>query len=120
MNKNNTKTNSATKVTVKVSPGRNPLNVTYPKGAFTVEQLFALNSQANGGPVKCELTIRNHIKKALASGKIVRLPEKAVTGTVGAPAFRFQLKSAADYNAARKNKSKVVEATPAVTEAPVA
>ena len=106
MNKNNTNTNpNVTKVAVKVTPGRKPLKVTYPKGPFTVEQLFTLNDKATGGSVKCELTIRNHIKRELASGKLVQLAEKATTGTVGAPAYRFQLKSAADYNAARKAKA---------------
>jgi hypothetical protein len=92
--------------------GRKPLTVKFPTGAFTVDQLFSLNS----GLVKCELTARNHIKRGLASGKLMKLAEKLVTGTVGAPAFKFQLASYAKKNANRRAKA----AAPAVAPAPVA
>ena len=83
--------------------GRKPLTIKYPKGAFTVDQLFALNAKAEGkGNVKCELTARNHIQRGLANGKLIKLAEKVATGKAGAPAFKFQLKAAADYNAARR------------------
>ena len=83
--------------------GRKPAVIKYPKGAFTVEQLFALNSKIDGkGNVKCELTARNHIARGLANGKLVKLAEKVATGKAGAPAFKFQLKAAADYNAIRR------------------
>lgn len=83
--------------------GRKPLKIRYPKGAFTIDELFAANSKANGGTVKCELTIRNHIKRDLAEGKLVQV-EKVLTGKAGAPAFRFQLKSVREYNIARAAK----------------
>lgn len=88
--------------------GRKPLNIKFPQGAFTVEQLFALNDKSKGGVVKCELTARNHIKRALAADVLVKLPEKLKTGTVGAPAFKFILKARHLNNLAKRSKRTVV------------
>ena len=104
----------------KSTRGRKPLNVKFPQGAFTVDQLFALNDKAKGGAVKCELTARNHIKRALASEILVKLPEKRLTGTVGAPAFKFILKARHLNNLAKRVKRTAVVATPATADAPVA
>lgn len=85
--------------------GRKPLKVQFPKGEFTVDELFAKNAHI----VDCELTIRNHINRGLASGKLVKLTRKLMTGTVGAPAFKFQLASTYRYNLNRRNATLLVE-----------
>lgn len=82
--------------------GRKPLKVKFPTGAFTVDELYALNKPVS--PKFCELTARNHIARGLASGKLVKLSEKLNTGKVGAPAFKFQLASYAKHNEARRLK----------------
>lgn len=104
----------------KTARGRKPLNIKFPQGAFTVDQLFDLNSVTNGGFVKCELTARNHIKRALKADVLVKLPEKAKKGTVGAPAFKFILKTRHEANAAKRLKRavKAVPASPAQVEGP--
>ena len=122
MNSNNTETNVVPTTAVR---GRKQLKVKFPKGPFTVEELFEMNNKATGkGTVKCVLTARNHIKRGLATGKLVKLAEKATKGTVGAPAYRFQLKAAVEYNEARKAKKAVVKVAttpqPAQVESPVA
>jgi len=80
--------------------GRPRKPVKFPKGAFTVDELFAKNSNV----IDCELTARNHISRALASGKLIKLAEKLNTGKVGAPAFKFQLASTYRYNLNRRTK----------------
>jgi hypothetical protein len=95
---------------VKSTRGRKPLKVKFPTGAFTVDQLFAMNDKAKGGSVKCELTARNHIKRGLATGKLVKLADKLNTGKVGAPAFKFQLASYAKHNEARRAKKALAPA----------
>jgi len=82
----------------KITRGRPRYPVKFPKGAFTVDELLALNQPK----VKCELTARNHINRGLKEGKLVKLKEKLTTGTVGAPAYKFQLKSAYEYNLNRR------------------
>ena len=85
--------------TQSVRRGRKRLAVKFPQGAFTVDQLFALNAKDKGGNVKCVLTARNHVKRGLATGLLVKLSKKLEKRTVGAPAFRFMLKSRAEANA---------------------
>lgn len=104
--------------TTKSTRGRKPLNVKYPQGAFTVDQLFTLNDKAKGGVIKCELTARNHIKRGLASDVLVKLPEKLTTGKVGAPAFKFILKTRHLNNLAKRAKRSVKTAVPAESTAP--
>ena len=98
----------------KSTRGRKPLKIKFPQGAFTVDQLFALNSKENGGNVKCELTARNHIKRGLASGTLVKLAEKLTTGKVGAPAYKFILASRHKQNEARRAK-RAAKTAPAET-----
>lgn len=86
-------------------PGRPRLNIRLPQGAFTVEQLYTLNKGIT--PKFCELTVRNHVKQGLASGLLVKLAKKLETGSVGAPAFRYMLKSRADANARNLAKASV-------------
>jgi hypothetical protein len=88
-----------------VKRGRKRFPIKFPKGAFTVDELFALNKPVS--PKFCELTARNHITRGLASGKLVKLAEKLKTGTVGAPALKYQLKAAYEYNLNRRAKKVV-------------
>ena len=88
-----------------VKRGRKPFPVKYPKGAFTVGDLLALNKPVS--PKFCVLTVRNHINRGLASGKLVKLNEKLNKGTVGAPALKYQLKAAYSYNLNRRTKAQV-------------
>jgi hypothetical protein len=85
--------------------GRKRFPVKFPKGAFTVNDLFALNKAVS--PKFCELTARNHITRNLADGKLVKLKDKLKTGTVGAPALKYQLKAAYEYNLNRRAKKAV-------------
>ena len=91
------------------TPGRKPLKIKYPQGAFTIAQLRAKNPNA-----KCELTIRNHVNRGLASGLLVRLSKDVEKGTVGRPNFRFMLKSRAEANA--RNLAKANAKAKAKTE----
>jgi hypothetical protein len=93
-----------------VTRGRKRFPVKFPKGAFTVDELFALNKPVS--PKFCELTARNHIKRGLANGKLVKLVEKLKTGTVGAPALKYQLKAAYAYNLNRRATTKPTVAAP--------
>jgi len=102
----------------KSARGRKPLAIKFPQGAFTVDQLFALNDKTKGGVIKCELTARNHIKRGLASDVLVKLPEKLKTGTVGAPAFKFILKTRHQANLAKRAKRAVKVSVPAEVTAP--
>jgi hypothetical protein len=81
----------------KSTRGRKPLAFSFPTGAFSVKQLAAKNPTA-----KCELTVRNHIARGLASGKLVKLAKKLEKGTVGAPQHLFQLATYARKNAGRR------------------
>jgi hypothetical protein len=110
----NTTSNTTSTATV-TTKGRKPLKVKYPRGAFTVDQLFELNRKDKGGVVKCELTARNHIKRGLATALLVKLDKKLALGTVGAPAFRYMLKSRAEAN--QRNLAKAAAKRTAV-EAP--
>ena len=95
MNKNTTVSNL----------GRPRLSVKFPKGVFTVAEAFVLNKSLQ--PKLCVLTIRNHITREMNVGKLVKLVEKATTGTVGAPALKYQLKAAYEYNLNRRAKKAV-------------
>ena len=103
----------------KSTRGRKQLNIKFPQGAFSVDQLFALNDKAKGGVIKCELTARNHIKRGLAKDTLVKLPEKFTTGTVGAPAFKYILKTRHLANQAKRAKRATKEASVPAVEAPV-
>jgi hypothetical protein len=98
--------------------GAPPKPIKYPRGAFTITQLVALN------PGVCELTLRNRvidasrgfkiIKKTVAGKKVetripveqtlVRLDKNAEKESVGRPNFRYMSKAAFDAN--KKNLKK--------------
>lgn len=82
MNKNN---KSATKSSTPKSVGRPAFNLKFPRGAFTIAQLFELNKAT----VKWSLTIRQHVEKELAKGFLTKLTETVKTGKVGKPAHKF-------------------------------
>ncbi|NCC65969.1 MAG: hypothetical protein EOM15_15105 [Spirochaetia bacterium] len=84
---------------VKSARGRKPIEIKYPRGAFTIEELFALNDVANGGKVKCRLTIRQKVKDAVKDG-VLSVMDPVRTKKIGAPAQRFI--STAARNAAKK------------------
>jgi hypothetical protein len=108
--------------------GAPPKTVKYPRGAFTITQLVALNSDV------CELTLRNRtidsargfkIVKKLVDGKkvetkvsvpqtLVRLDKNIEKETVGRPNFRYMSKAAFDAN--QKN----LKATPKNVTIPAA
>ncbi len=106
--------------------GAPPKLIKYPRGAFTITQLVALN------PEVCELTLRNTVTNNVRGFKIVKtangpvkvevpvtlvkLPKNADKETVGRPNFRFMSKAAFDAN--QKNlKAKPVK-TPVAPVAP--
>jgi hypothetical protein len=105
--------------------GRPAAVLQFPRGAFTVAELAALN------PTVCTLTVRNHIKEGLEGKFLVRMDKAVMTGEAGRPAHRYIRKSVADAFKARKGKAKapatvtvevatVAPATAAVEAAPVA
>ena len=103
--------------------GAPPKPIKYPRGAFTITQLVALNPQV------CELTLRNTVTNnvrgyKMVDGKkieipvtLVKLPKNAEKTTVGRPNFRFMSKAAFEAN--QKNlKKTTVTAPTAAQEAP--
>jgi len=101
------------KNTTVLNLGRPRLPVKFPKGVFTVAEVFALNKPLRSK--LCVLTIRNHITREVNGGKLIKLAEKATTGTVGAPALKYQLKSVYEYNLNRRVTKPVVNAAPKST-----
>jgi hypothetical protein len=93
--------------------GAPPKTIKYPRGAFTIKQLVALN------PGVCELTLRNTVTNTVRGFKLVdgvkvevpvtlvKLPKNAVKETVGRPNFRFMSKAAFDAN--QNNLKKAVK-----------
>ncbi len=86
----------------KRSVGRPPAEIKYPRGIFTLNELFELNhtpKKSNGrgkkaNPAKiCKLTIIKHVNARLADGVLTKLPETVKTGKPGKPAFRYILTS---------------------------
>lgn len=112
-----TKTKTPATEKVKGTPGRKPTPIVIPRKAFTIAELFTANSKDLGnGLVKCELTIRNYVKKAVEAGTLVA-DGKVVTGTVGAPAQKFIPADVKAKNEARKANRKKSPTAVAVAEA---
>jgi hypothetical protein len=65
--------------------GAPPKTFTFPKGKFTMKQLFEAN------PDSCELTLRNKVAKLVEAGKLVfGKPLKQPDGHVGRPQSTFK------------------------------
>jgi hypothetical protein len=69
------------------SAGRPAAQLVYPSGPFTVKQLYALNKRR----VKWELSIRQHIDRAIEARWISKTIAKVHTGQAGKPAHLFSL-----------------------------
>jgi len=80
------------------TPGRPQFTLKYPQSAFTVAELFAKNSVANGGSVKSALCIRQHISRGIFAKTIVQLDRRATSGTAGRPKLVYALESVATRN----------------------
>ncbi len=82
-------TNSNTQNTPKV--GRPKAELKYPRGIFTVMDLYELNRGPRGRGLKakvCTLTVRKHIEAELASGFLTQV-RNVKSGRVGKPAAQF-------------------------------
>ncbi len=99
--------------------GRPSAKLVYPRGAFTVQDLYDLNRGPKGRgkrPQICMLTIRNHIKAKLAD-KSLALSGKVTTGTVGKPAHKYIRVKAVVTTPTETTVAPVVNETPvALTE----
>ena len=94
--------------------GRPAAVLQFPRGAFTVAELAALN------PTVCTLTVRNKITAGLAEKFLVRLDKVEMTGEAGRPAYRYIRKSVADASKSRKGKAKAKAKAPATVTVEVA
>jgi hypothetical protein len=83
---------------VPAAPGRPQFTLKYPQSAFTVAELFAKNSKANGGSVKSALCIRQHIDRGIADKTVVQLDRSIRAGTAGRPKLVYALESVATRN----------------------
>ena len=97
--------------------GRPALDIKFPAGAFTINELHSLNPQA-----KWSLTIRQHVQKQLKVGWLSKLPKTRPTGGVGKPSDLFirtaVLKGIEARKAARSaNDETVVDSVTPVVEA---
>lgn len=112
----------------KRGPGRPKVTLKYPRGAFTVEELYDLNRGEKGRGKRakvCKLTIRNHIAEKLGDGFLTEVaPVKS--GKVGQPAKRYirsAVKAALDAAHAARSTPAPTDVPPAVdialTETPV-
>jgi hypothetical protein len=98
--------------------GAPPKPIKYPRGAYTIAQLVALNPQV------CELTLRNTVTNAVRGYKmvkdvqvpvpvtIVKLPKNFTKETVGRPNFRFMSKAAYDSTQANLRARKTLPVVP--------
>lgn len=96
------------------SVGRPSFKITYPRGAFTINQLFELNKTT----VKWPLTVRQHVEKQIAGGFLTLLDSTVKTGKVGKPAFRYIRTAVAKSIEARKATKASGPVGPGVVEAP--
>jgi hypothetical protein len=116
-------TTAPTTETVKRGPGRPKFDLVYPRGIFTVDELFELNRgpRGRGKSAKvCKLTVRTHIANKVAEGFLTPV-EVVKSGKVGQPAKRYirtAVKSALD--AARAARSVEGGTTPAEPSIPAA
>jgi hypothetical protein len=74
--------------TVAKKAGRPAFEIKYPKGMFTVDELFDLNNSGKSKKVKCKLTIRNHIQRDLETG-VLKQVGSVKTGKAGQPAIQY-------------------------------
>lgn len=121
----NTETTTATTNTEATKstkgPGRPKAVLKYPRGMFTVEELYELNRGEKGRGKRakvCRLTVRNHIAEQVASGFLTKV-ESVESGKPGQPAHRYlrtAVKAAAD--AARAARAAAAN-TETPTETPV-
>lgn len=98
--------------------GAPPKPIKYPRGAYTISQLVALNPQV------CELTLRNTVTNAVRGYKmvkgvkvevpvtIVKLPKNFTKETVGRPNYRFMSKAAYDSTQANLRARKTAPVVP--------
>lgn len=88
------------------SVGRPSVNLIFPRGAFTVNQLAALN------PNVCTLTVRKKIDAGVDDKFLTLLKETVKTGVVGKPAFRY-IRTAVHkgLKAARKSREAGIDTT---------
>jgi hypothetical protein len=71
--------------------GAPPKKVSWPRGAFILETLFARNSKGNNK--QCQLSLRNKVEDGVVAGEILALmPKKQPKGAVGRPKNVFVLK----------------------------
>jgi len=115
--KTNNKTARNNTNNTKRGPGAPPKEIKFPRGAFTIASVVALNSHV------CELTVRNKIEAGVASKSLVRLSEDLKTKAVGRPSFRYMTAAAAKAVKSNRKSAKARKATitPAVlAPAPIA
>lgn len=84
--------------------GRPSAELKYPRGAFTVKDLFELNK----GTVKWELTVRQHVEKQVESHFLTKLENTVQTGKPGRPNFKYIRTSVWKGVQDRKNKEVTV------------
>lgn len=104
--------------------GRPEKELQWPRGIFTVEDLYELNRGPRGKgrrPQVCKLTVRQHIDRKLESGWLTQV-EPLKTGKPGKPASRFirsTVKAGLDARSAGKTDEVPSGFAPAVVEAPL-
>lgn len=125
----NTETTTATVTTTEATksakgPGRPKAVLKYPRGMFTVEELYELNRGEKGRGKRakvCRLTVRNHIAEQVASGFLTKVAS-VDSGKPGQPAHRYlrtAVKAAADAARAARAAAATTE-TPTETPVPEA
>lgn len=94
--------------------GAPPKSIKFPRGAFTIAAVVALN------PNVCELTVRTKIEKGVASKSLVRLAENLETKRVGRPSFRYMTKAQNMANKKSRSRAKAPKASKVTAPAIVA
>jgi hypothetical protein len=89
------------------SVGRPSAVITYPRGIFTMKDLFNINKDV------CALTCIKHVQSDLDTKTLTLLKDTVKTGKVGKPAFRFiRTAVAKGLKAARKARQNDTVAVP--------
>jgi hypothetical protein len=70
------------------SVGRPAAEIKYPRGIFTMKELFALNRCGSDTGV-CKLTVIKHVDAEVQAKFLTLLKDRVMTGKVGKPAHRF-------------------------------
>lgn len=70
------------------SVGRPAAEIKYPRGIFTMKELFALNRCGQNDGV-CKLTVIKHVDAKLEAKFLTLLKDRVMTGKVGKPAHRY-------------------------------